>query len=230
VTGSDETPTHLPPPCTEALREHYRDDHIVVVEKPAFLLSVPGRGPLKTDSVLTRLQTQEPDIRLVHRLDLDTSGLMVFARTAAAQGAMTRAFQRREVGKRYDAVVAGRVADDSGEINLPISPDWANRPRQKICHQRGKPALTRYRVEARTDTSTWLSLYPLTGRSHQLRIHTRELGHPILGCDLYAPEEVLARSPRLLLHAAWLSFPHPAWGLNIRFQSAPAFATDWAER
>lgn len=228
--SENDTPCHLPPPCSEPLRELYRDAHILVVEKPAFLLSVPGRGPLKTDSVFTRLQTQEPDIRLVHRLDLDTSGLMVFARTAAAQGAMTRAFQRREIHKRYDAVVAGRVDREHGEIDLPIHPDWANRPRQKICHENGKRALTRYRVEARASDSTWLSLYPVTGRSHQLRIHTRELGHPILGCDLYAPEDVLARSERLLLHAAWLSFPHPAWGLNISFQSPPPFAADWADR
>lgn len=229
---SDEIgqPTHLPPPCHEPVRELYRDAHIVVVEKPAFLLSVPGRGPLKRDSVFARLQDEDPDIRLVHRLDLDTSGLMVFARTAAAQAAMTRAFQRHEVHKRYDAVVAGHVAQDSGEIDLPIYPDWPNRPRQKICHENGKRALTRYRVEARGTDSTWLSLYPVTGRSHQLRIHTRELGHPILGCDLYAPEDVQARSDRLLLHAAWLSFPHPAWGLNTSFYSRPAFEADWAAR
>lgn len=206
----DERPFHLPPPCTEPLQVLYQDDWLVIVNKPAFLLSVPGRGPLKQDSVQNRLAAQFDDIRLLHRLDLDTSGLMVFARGAAAQKQLARHFQERKVSKEYRARVAGIVGPDQGEVELPIICDWENRPRQKISSD-GKWALTRYRVLHRdpSEDSTLLALEPYTGRSHQLRIHMRELGHPIIGCDLYAPAEVMARSPRLLLHACYLGFDHP---------------------
>jgi tRNA pseudouridine32 synthase / 23S rRNA pseudouridine746 synthase len=206
----DERPFHLPPPCFEPVQVLHADDALVIVNKPAFLLSVPGRGPLKQDCVLHRLAEQFDDIRLVHRLDLDTSGLMVFARGADAQKHLSRSFQQRLVKKEYRARVAGLVAADSGEVELPILTDWENRPRQKICAE-GRWALTRYRVLSRDpdSDSSLLALEPFTGRSHQLRIHMRELGHPILGCDLYAPAEILARSPRLLLHACHLGLPHP---------------------
>lgn len=206
----DEQPYHLPPPCTEPLTVLHQDEWLVIVNKPAFLLSVPGRGPLKQDCVVSRLTEQFGDIRLIHRLDLDTSGVMVFARSGAAQKYLARHFQERKVSKEYRARVAGIVALDQGEVELPIMTDWANRPRQKISAE-GKWALTRYRVLSRDhdDDSTLLSLEPYTGRSHQLRIHMRELGHAIIGCDLYAPEEVLARSERLLLHACYLGFHHP---------------------
>ena len=195
----------------------HADDALVIINKPAFLLSVPGRGPLKQDCVLHRLAEQFDDIRLVHRLDLDTSGLMVFARGADAQKHLSRSFQQRLVKKEYRARVAGLVAADAGEVELPILTDWENRPRQKICAE-GRWALTRYRVLSRDpdSDSSLLALEPFTGRSHQLRIHMRELGHPILGCDLYAPAEILARSPRLLLHACHLGLPHP---LDDRWQS-----------
>lgn len=206
----EERPYHLPPPCNEPLQVLYQDDCLVIVNKPAFLLSVPGRGPLKQDSVQHRLAALFDDIRLLHRLDLDTSGLMVFARGAAAQKYLARHFQERKVGKEYRARVAGIVGPDQGEVELPIICDWENRPRQKISDE-GKWALTRYRVLHRDvdNDSTLLALEPYTGRSHQLRIHMRELGHPIIGCDLYAPADVMARSPRLLLHACYLGFNHP---------------------
>ncbi|WP_229145917.1 RluA family pseudouridine synthase [Alcanivorax sp. 1008] len=206
----DERPYHLPPPCTEPLLVLYQDDWLVIVNKPAFLLSVPGRGPLKQDSVQSRLAAQFDDIRLIHRLDLDTSGLMVFARGGPAQKHLARHFQERKVRKEYRARVAGIVGPDQGEVELPIICDWENRPRQKISED-GKWALTRYRVLSRdiNDDSTLVALEPYTGRSHQLRIHMRELGHPIIGCDLYAPADILARSPRLLLHACYIGFEHP---------------------
>lgn len=210
MTSTDLRPFHLPPPCLEEVQILHQDDWLVIVNKPAFLLSVPGRGPLKQDCALHRLGARFEDIRLVHRLDLDTSGLMVFARGAEAQRHLSRSFQERRVKKEYRARVAGLVADDEGAIELPIMTDWVNRPRQKISPE-GKWALTRYRVLQRNpqDNSTLVALEPWTGRSHQLRIHMRELGHPILGCDLYAPPEILARSSRLLLHACLLGLPHP---------------------
>ncbi|MEE4251885.1 MAG: RluA family pseudouridine synthase, partial [Alcanivoracaceae bacterium] len=220
-----QRPYHLPPPCTEPLQLVYQDDWLVIVNKPAFLLSVPGRGPLKQDSVQNRLAAQFDDIRLVHRLDLDTSGLMVFARGAASQKHLARHFQERKVSKEYRARVAGIVGPDHGEVELPILCDWENRPRQKISSE-GKWALTRYRVLSRhaDDNSTLLALEPYTGRSHQLRIHMRELGHPIIGCDLYAPADVLARSPRLLLHACYIGFEHPQTNQWQEFYCPAPFA------
>jgi len=216
---------YIVPRCDEPVRTLYRDAHCWVVEKPPLLLSVPGRGPENRDSVAWRLQQQEPEVRVVHRLDLDTSGLMVFAIGIEAQRRLNRAFAEREVSKTYEAVVDGLVAQDDGDITLPIIADWANRPRQKICFERGKASLTRYRVLARHDAQdrTRLQLTPVTGRSHQLRIHLREIGHAILGCDLYAPPEVLSRSDRLLLHATHLGFNHPATGLWQSFHSPAPF-------
>ncbi|MCK5874334.1 MAG: RluA family pseudouridine synthase [Alcanivoracaceae bacterium] len=221
----DSRPFHLPPPCTEPLQVLHVDDALVIVNKPAFLLSVPGRGPLKQDCVQHRLADQYDDIRLIHRLDLDTSGLMVFARGADAQKFIARHFQERRVKKEYHARVAGLVNQDEGEIELPIITDWINRPRQKISED-GKWALTRYRVLQRdpASDSTLVSLEPFTGRSHQLRIHMRELGHPILGCDLYAPEDILARSPRLLLHACKLGLTHPVSGQWQVYECPPPFS------
>lgn len=229
---SEERPWHLPPPCEAPVITLFSDADLLVIEKPAFLLSVPGRGPEKRDSVFARLQDDwgEERVFLVHRLDLDTSGLMVFARNRAAQSALSRAFQARHVEKRYEAVVQGRVEADRGQINLPLIADWPNRPRQKVCHEQGKQALTGYTVQRRGADWSYLDLMPVTGRSHQLRIHCRELGHPILGCDLYSPEAVLARSPRLLLHAAELTLPHPSSGKAVSFYSPAPFADDWAAR
>lgn len=224
-TVVDRPPRYIVPPCHEPVDIIHRDEHLLVVNKPAFLLSVPGYGPENRDSVSVRLKRDFPTLRLVHRLDLDTSGLMVFALNHPAQKALNESFRERRVEKQYQAVVDGIVKRDEGEITLPIAPDWQNRPRQKICHENGKRALTRYRVLQRRpdEHRTRLLLMPVTGRSHQLRIHTREMGHAILGCDLYAPEDVLARSERLLLHACLLAFPHPVTGEPCRFESPVPF-------
>ncbi|HCM66092.1 MAG TPA: RNA pseudouridine synthase, partial [Alcanivorax sp.] len=154
-----------------------------------------------------------------------TSGLMVLALHRRAQSNLSRAFQKRQVEKRYQAVVAGQVAEDSGEVTLPLIADWPNRPLQKVCFDTGKPALTHWRVLARYPDrdATRLALRPVTGRTHQLRIHCREIGHPILGCDLYAPSEILNRSDRLLLHAERLAFNHPCTGLWREFYSPAPF-------
>ncbi|GAB4569473.1 MAG: bifunctional tRNA pseudouridine(32) synthase/23S rRNA pseudouridine(746) synthase RluA [Rhizobacter sp.] len=201
----------------------YLDDTLIVVEKPAGLPSVPGRAEGLQDCMASRVQALADDALVVHRLDMATSGLLVFARGKAAQRQLSQAFAQREVGKTYVAVVAGQVAQDSGEIDLPLITDWPNRPRQKVDFDTGKPSLTRYRVLSRSQHDTRVALEPLTGRSHQLRVHLLALGHPIVGDALYAPPEVLARSTRLLLHAQSLSLAHPASGATLQFDSLAPF-------
>jgi tRNA pseudouridine32 synthase/23S rRNA pseudouridine746 synthase len=199
------------------------DADLILVRKPDLLLTVPGRHPVNRDCLITRLQVLFPEVLLVHRLDLDTSGILVFARHREAQAALSRAFQERRVRKHYTALVDGRVAADRGRIDLPIARDWERRPLQKICFETGKAACTHYEVLERRDDCTRLLLQPVTGRSHQLRIHCRELGHPILGCDMYAPNEVLGRAPRLMLHATRLALPHPRSGRELVGHSPPPF-------
>lgn len=214
-----KTSTELP--CLHA------DEALLVLDKPAGLLSVPGRGPDKQDCASTRAQARWPDALIVHRLDMATSGLLLMARGPALQRALSMAFESREVHKRYVAVVAGHLAQDSGEITAPLLTDWPNRPRQMISPQ-GKPSLTRWRVLAREDDAqgrpqTRLELEPVTGRTHQLRVHLQAIGHPILGDTLYADTEDLARSPRLLLHASELALTHPLTRLAMRWHSPPPF-------
>jgi tRNA pseudouridine32 synthase/23S rRNA pseudouridine746 synthase len=164
-----------------------------------------------------------PDLRAVHRLDLDTSGLLVFGISQLAVSELNRQFRERTVLKEYVAEVDGVIADDIGEIDLPISADWENRPRQRIDHESGKDAQTYYEVMSRRDDATRLRLKPKTGRSHQLRIHLAEIGHPILGCDLYAHERALSRSPRLCLHAEILGFEHPRSKERLSYTSPTPF-------
>ncbi len=217
-----------PPPYTPPvgpLRILYRDDALIVLDKPAGLLSVPGRGPAHADSLATRVQAEFPDARIVHRLDMATSGLIVMARGAAMERCLSIAFQQRRVDKRYVAVVAGRLAQASGEVDLPLIADWPNRPRQKVDFESGKPSLTAFAViahDAGRNTSR-VDLRPHTGRSHQLRVHMQAIGHPILGDDLYADEPVRRAAPRLLLHAAALTLPHPLSGELLRLESQPEF-------
>jgi tRNA pseudouridine32 synthase/23S rRNA pseudouridine746 synthase len=199
----------------------YADAHLLIADKPAGLLSVPGRGEANQDCLITRLQADYPDALTVHRLDMATSGVMAFGRGPEAQRALSMAFAERRVAKTYIAVVAGHVAEAAGAVDLPLICDWPNRPRQKVDHAVGKPALTRYRVVERGEGTTRLELEPVTGRSHQLRVHMAALGHPILGDPFYAPPEVQAMSARLLLHAAALSLPHPHSGEVMRFESPP---------
>jgi tRNA pseudouridine32 synthase/23S rRNA pseudouridine746 synthase len=199
------------------------DDALVVVDKPAGLPSVPGRPAELHDCMASRVQALVPGALVVHRLDMATSGLLVFARSKAVQSALGTAFAQRGVAKRYVAVVAGELADDEGEIDLPLIADWPNRPLQKVDHAIGKPSVTRYRVLARVPGRTRVALTPLTGRSHQLRVHLLALGHPIVGDTLYAPPAIAVQSPRLLLHAHALAFAHPASGEPVSFESPVPF-------
>ena len=218
---------------TVALCVVYVDDAIVVLDKPSGLLSVPGRGPDKQDCLSLRVQGQYPDALVVHRLDMATSGLIVMARGVQAQRTLSEAFANRLVNKRYEAVVHGAVEapvhtpdSDPGAtwraIDLPIGVDWPNRPRRKIDPQAGKASQTRVQllhVDAQRQISHVL-LEPLTGRTHQLRLHLQAIGHPILGDALYAPPAVVAMAPRLLLHARNLAFAHPVSGRAMQFSCA----------
>lgn len=214
---------YLPPPAGE-LPVIFADDWLIVANKPSGLLSVPGRGPDKQDCLVSRLQTGFADVLVAHRLDMSTSGLLVLARGEAMQRYFFKQFRERQVAKRYLAVVAGQVADAAGEIDLPLIVDWPNRPRQKVDFETGKPSLTRFRVDSRDPhgDTTRLALEPVTGRTHQLRVHLATLGHPILGDDLYGGEAA-GRADRLLLHAVDLAFVHPATGRTVEFHCAPDF-------
>jgi tRNA pseudouridine32 synthase / 23S rRNA pseudouridine746 synthase len=207
----------------------FEDAALVVLNKPRGLLSVPGRGPEKQDCLSTRVRSRYPDALIVHRLDMATSGLLVMARSARVQRQLSIAFESRAVEKRYVAVVAGEAeaspAQDWQVIDLPIAQDWPNRPKQKIDGQGGKPSQTHYRVlgyDGATDT-TRLELAPITGRTHQLRVHLHAIGHPILGDQLYANANIQAKSDRLLLHASRLSLSHPVSGYPMTWQSQPPF-------
>jgi len=218
----------LPATSAHAPVCRHADAALLVFDKPAGMLAVPGRGPAKADSLASRALEFDAGARIVHRLDMATSGLMLLARGAAAQRALNRAFAERRVTKRYIAVVAGRVAGSADawySIELPLACDWPNRPRQRVDHAHGKPSLTRYRVLAHdaASDSTRLELEPVTGRSHQLRVHLLALGHPIVGDALYADAGVRARAPRLLLHAARLGLRHPFSGAPLEFASAAPF-------
>ncbi len=221
MTDGSLPPGVVMPPL--GMRLHHADAACLVVDKPAGLLSVPGRGPDKQDCAATRVQAACADALVVHRLDMATSGLLLFARGLPAQRALSSAFERGEVSKRYQAVVQGRMAppeargrvqDWEGEagwglIDLPLMADWPRRPLQKVDAARGRPSRTLWRILAHEGGSTRVELAPLTGRSHQLRVHLLALGHPILGDTLYGSPEVQARAPRLLLHASRVDFPHP---------------------
>lgn len=216
-------PPYLVPHSREEIRILYEDEDLLLVRKPDLLLSVPGRHPLNKDCLVTRLQLRYPGASIVHRLDLDTSGIMVIPLNKASHAHISRQFQQRLVEKSYHAVVWGVLAQDCGEVDLPIACDWEHRPRQLICHERGRQALTRFEVLERGVDRTRVLLRPVTGRSHQLRIHMREIGHPILGCDMYAHAQALAMAPRLLLHATSLAFAHPATGEWLAGECPPDF-------
>lgn len=200
------------------------DDAFIVANKPSGLLSVPGRGLDKTDCLSARVQAEFPVALVVHRLDMETSGLMVFARNLDAQRALNRAFEQRLVEKYYVAIVTGTVDSDQGTINLPLICDWPNRPRQVVDHAIGKPSTTHYVVLARDETlmQTRVGLTPITGRSHQLRVHMASLSHAIIGDSLYSVNPP-PDGQRLLLHAAKLGFPHPLSGEPVNCVSDVPF-------
>jgi len=209
------------PPTDEILVLH-ADSDLLIVDKPAGLLSVPGKGEALSDCLLTRLEKAFPTVRLIHRLDRDTSGAMVFALTPHAQRHLNLQFETRKVRKTYVARVAGRLAPASGEVDLPLIVDWPNRPRQKICHETGKSALTHWKVLRADESESRVRLFPKTGRTHQLRVHMLALGHPILGDPFYAPENA-GDFPRMMLHAEELRLKHPESGHGMTFRAKPPF-------
>ncbi|MEK8025720.1 RluA family pseudouridine synthase [Pseudaquabacterium rugosum] len=214
---ADAPPRWRPPPPRPAepgaleapLRVIHADARLIVIDKPAGLLCVPGRGPEGADCLAQRVVARYPTALVVHRLDMATSGLVLMAGDAAMQRWLGLAFERRRMHKRYEAVVAGLLQADAGEIDQPMVVDWPRRPLQKICPVEGRPALTRWRVLARDPVrgTTRVALEPVTGRSHQLRLHMASIGHPILGDELYAPDPWVEAAPRLLLHACHLRLP-----------------------
>ncbi len=197
------------PPVEPWVETVFEDEHILAVNKPAGLLSVPGRLPEHYDSMWSRLVAQYPDIQVVHRLDMATSGLMLFAKHKQAESSLKKQFQYRLTHKVYYARVWGAPAEQEGIIDLPLICDWPNRPRQKVCFENGKSSQTHYQLVSREPKTSVVRLLPITGRSHQLRVHMQALGHPIVGDEFYAHEQAKAYSPRLQLHAAELSFYHP---------------------
>ena len=213
--------TYAPPDTP--LNIIHEDHALILVNKPAGLLSVPGRGDHLADCLIARLQAAFPEALLVHRLDMDTSGVMVFARTPEAQRHLGLQFERRHTKKVYLARVWGEVADAQGHIDLPLIVDWPNRPLQHVNFENGKPAQTDWRrVRLDSDGTTRMRLYPLTGRSHQLRVHMKEIGHPILGDPFYASGP--ARDfPRLMLHAESLKLRHPDGGKGMTFRAKAPF-------
>lgn len=201
----------------------YQDQDLLVLNKPAWLLSVPGRKPENQDSLALRAQYYFPTATVVHRLDCATSGIMVMALNKATERHLSIQFQKRQVHKNYVAKAWGLCEEGSGKIEIPIMVDWPNRPRQKVDYEEGKPSTTLWEVIELNEQCTRFSLTPITGRSHQLRIHLRELGHPIVGDRLYAPDSVVALSDRLLLHAQSIEFTHPTEEQTIHFFSECPF-------
>jgi tRNA pseudouridine32 synthase/23S rRNA pseudouridine746 synthase len=199
------------------------DDDIIIVDKAPGLLSVPGRGADKLDSVSHRLSLQFEEVHIVHRLDMATSGIMVFARSKDTLRNLQQQFQNRKTEKSYQAIVAGSLTPTQGAINLPMRCDWPNRPKQMVCYEFGKKSLTRWRVMDYINGNTRLELLPFTGRSHQLRIHCEALGHPILGDNLYGTPYSQNATKELCLHAQCLSFTHPKTNEWLTFTSAAPF-------
>ena len=211
----------------------YEDSALLVFNKPSGLLSVPGKGPEKADCLRTRVQQVYPEALTVHRLDMSTSGILLMARSAELHRKLSIDFANREVEKRYIAVVDGKVIENLPDnpaetwqlIDKPIATDWINRPMQKIDAIDGKSSQTRYKVMSYDESTqtTRLELAPVTGRTHQLRVHLQSIGHSILGDHLYASDEVQAKSERLLLHASELHLAHPVSGKSLTFQCASPF-------
>ncbi len=213
------------PATSEPYQIVYEDDVLLVVNKPAQLLTVPGRHPANQDCLIRRVQREFPSAEVVHRLDYDTSGLVVLPLTKRVLSDISKQFQARTVQKHYIAVLHGKLAKAKGVIELPIAADTAQRPLYKICRQDGKPALTHYQLlsyNAATNQSR-VQLEPVTGRSHQLRVHMLALGHAMLGDTLYATADIAALSPRLLLHAEYIRFTHPLDGKVLAFTAAAPF-------
>jgi tRNA pseudouridine32 synthase/23S rRNA pseudouridine746 synthase len=225
MSSANEQIGNYQPPADTGLNVLFADESLLVVDKPSGLLSVPGRGAHKQDCLISRVQREYTDALVVHRLDMETSGLLLLARNKEAHRQLSALFQKRAVQKHYIAVVDGVPETSTGTIDLPLICDWPNRPRQKVDHVLGKPSRTRFTVlgPGIDAQSTRVELVPETGRSHQLRVHMQSLGHPILGDRLYAGTAAQARSVRLLLHAQGLGFVHPSTGEPLSFISEAPF-------
>ncbi len=204
-------------------RKVYQDDTLLVLDKPSGLLAVPGRGPELQDCLSTRVQAELPHAAIVHRLDRDTSGLIVMALDPDAHRELSRQFAAREVGKVYRAVVFGSPDADEGLVDLPLRKDFDRPPRHMVDHELGRPAQTRWRAVERRADRTLLEVEPITGRSHQIRIHLASLDHPILGDPLYAHEQALTMASRLMLHAEQLTLTHPRTGEQMTWRVACDF-------
>lgn len=213
------------PPTEPWLQVLYQDKDLIVLNKPSGLLTNPGRGAHLADCLLSRVQQQYPLAQLVHRLDLATSGVVVIALRRKAEAALKQQFAERLVKKRYLAVVWGRLKDSSGTIDVPLIADSDHPPRQKVCAATGKAAITHYRLLQQLPDRALVELLPVTGRSHQLRLHMLHLGHPILGDAFYAHPRALAAAPRLLLHAATLQVRQPYSGEALCFNADTDFVT-----
>ena len=211
------------PPPDDGLSLCYVDKHILVLDKPAGLLSVPGKGEALSDCMEARVQARFPSATTVHRLDRATSGLFLMARTPQAHRHLGLQFEKRRIEKTYLAMVDGHIEAETGEIDQPLRTDWYNRPKQMVDPCLGRPALTRWQVIGRDAGTTRLALFPQTGRTHQLRVHLQALGHPILGDEFYAGKAAMAAADRLLLHAWKLAFRHPATGDTVRFEAPCPF-------
>jgi tRNA pseudouridine32 synthase / 23S rRNA pseudouridine746 synthase len=209
------------PPDTD-LHLLYDDAQILAVNKPEGLLSVPGRGEHLADCLISRIQMVFPEALVVHRLDRDTSGVMVFALTPFAQRNLSMQFEQRQTRKTYIARLSGKLEPKTGTVDLPLIVDWENRPRQMVCHETGKQAMTDWRVQRYEPEATRVRLMPKTGRTHQLRVHMLALGHPILGDPLYATGEA-ADHPRMMLHSEELRIKHPDSGVSLKFRAAADF-------
>lgn len=211
------------PPLEPFIDVLHEDEHILVLNKQSGLLSVPGKAEEHKDCLESRVQERYPSALQVHRLDRGTSGVFIMALTSEAQRFVQQGFQRRLTQKHYVAEVFGVIEEDEGSIDLPLITDWPNRPMQMVDFERGKPSLTHWKVLERGERTTRVSLKPVTGRSHQLRVHLLELGFPIVGDDFYAPDEALALSSRLHLHAESLSLPHPKDRQMVTFKAPCPF-------
>jgi len=209
------------PPISPYLEIISQDNDILVLNKPSGLLSVPGKE--HTDSLQNRAQRVFPTATVVHRLDMSTSGLMVMALNKSAHRHISKQFELRETAKIYQAIVFDKIKQDAGEIDLPLICDWPNRPKQMVDHDHGKKALTHWRVLQRNNHSTRVELKPITGRSHQLRVHMLSMQHPIIGDSLYAHNQALGMADRLNLHAMYLSFRHPVTEKTLHFESQVPF-------
>lgn len=209
--------TFVAPQCHEDIEVLFQDKHILLINKPSGLLSLSGKNPLNKDSVHFRMRQAFPTVTMVHRLDFGTSGIMVLALSKAVNAHLTKQFQARTVFKTYESILNGHLKAELGCIDAPIAKDKPNFPRLKICHKSGKQALSHYEVldHLENPLRSRVLFTPQTGRTHQLRLHSLEIGHPILGCDLYGSEQTKAMSNRLLLHALTLEFDHPISGERV---------------